>query len=286
MSGDDPIQDYQYKPWPREQIDSKSSKPGSILEDMNNETERMHKRLSSSADLDMRDRNLPGGPNKGWLRRAMQDAKEERERILNKVPGFHELAGRPEDNVKRKLAMAAELIIEAVGGDLTDPHFKDTPRRFVDMFIEEFTPNGTIEEALEQMYVEETYDEMLVVRDIPIRSMCPHHLLPWFGRATVGYIPGERTVGLSKITRAIEAAGRGPRLQEAVTQNITKAIDEVLKPLGSMAVIEAVHMCTLMRGVKTELQRFSTSSCTGAFRDKPEARQEFLNLMRGQSLQW
>lgn len=220
----------------------------------------------------------------GWLKRALEDAKEERDRMFKSQSVSPRLFDEMEPRVA--LELAARLIIQAVGEDLENTHFKDTPERFADMFLEEFIPNGSIEKALEQMYVEETYDEMLIVRSIPIRSMCPHHLLPWFGRATVGYIPGERTVGLSKITRAIEAAGRGPRLQEAVTQAITAAIDEVLKPIGSMAVIEAVHMCTLMRGVKTELQQFSTSSCTGAFRDKPEARQEFLTLLRGQSLQW
>ncbi len=196
---------------------------------------------------------------------------------------------RPNENQKRQwLEQAARLIILSCDGDPDkDPHYKDTERRFADMFLEEFIPNGTIKEALEQMVVEETYDEMIVVRDIAIRSFCPHHLLPWFGRATVGYIPDGSTVGLSKITRAIEAVGRGPKLQEAATASIVQAMDEVLKPLGSACTIEAVHMCTLMRGVKTELQKFTTSANSGVFRDKPETRQEFLTLFsRGQSLQW
>ncbi len=193
------------------------------------------------------------------------------------------------DTTKRDwLEQAARLIILSCDGDPDkDEHFKGTPDRFADMFLEDFIPNGTIKEALEQMVVEETYDQMIVVRDIPIRSMCPHHLLPWFGRATIGYIPNGKIIGLSKITRAVEAAARGPQIQEAVTDNITKAMQEVLDPLGTACTIEAVHMCTLMRGVKTEMQRFSTSSTLGVFREKPETRQEFLVLSQGgQSLSW
>lgn len=185
------------------------------------------------------------------------------------------------------LEKAASLIIMAVGGDLNSEHFKDTPQRFADMFLEEFIPNGTISEALREMVIEESYDEMIVIRDIPIRSMCPHHLLPWFGRATIGYIPDGSIIGLSKVTRAVETAAKGPQIQESVTANIVEAMDEVLKPLGSACIVEAVHMCTLMRGVKTELQKFSTSANSGVFREKPETRQEFLTMFsRSQSLSW
>jgi len=189
--------------------------------------------------------------------------------------------------IKEELMEAARIIIRANGGDLQSTHFVDTPDRFLRMFEDELSPNGTIVEALEGMVVEESYDQMVVVRDIPIRSFCPHHLLPWFGRAAVGYIPQGSMVGLSKITRAVSAAGRGLKIQEQVTDEIVKAMDEVLNPLGSMCVIEATHLCTLMRGVKSEAQKFTTSTNSGVFRDQPETRAEFMMLFnRGQGMSW
>lgn len=180
--------------------------------------------------------------------------------------------------VVESLEEAARLVIQSLGDDPTREGLLDTPKRFRDMFVEEFTPNGSAEQALSEMIIEESYDQMVIVRDIPVRSFCEHHILPWWGRAAVGYIPNKKMIGLSKITRMVEAAARGLTLQERVTQTLAEAMNEVLNPVGAMVVIEAIHTCTIMRGVKVEAQTFTTSATKGVFLTNPAARQEFLML--------
>jgi GTP cyclohydrolase I len=179
-----------------------------------------------------------------------------------------------------KLEQAAKLIIEALGENPRREGLIDTPRRFRDMFLEDLGHNGiTPQEALKEMVMEEHYDQVVIVKDIPVRSLCEHHLLSWYGRASIGYIPREKTVGLSKLTRCVEAASRGLTIQERVTNYIADAIEEVLQPIGIMVIIEAVHLCVLVRGVKSEIQRFTTSAARGAFLENQAARQEFLTLL-------
>lgn len=178
-----------------------------------------------------------------------------------------------------KFEMACRMIISALGDDPTREGLRDTPRRFRDAFVEDFSPNGTPEQALEEMVIEERFDQLILVRDVPVRSFCEHHVLPWFGRVAVGYIPQDKTVGLSKLTRMVMAAGRGLTIQERVTDRLADAMNKVLRPVGAMVVIEAVHTCTLLRGVRTELQKFTTSATRGVFLTNPAARQEFLMLM-------
>jgi len=124
------------------------------------------------------------------------------------------------------------------------------------------------------------YDEMIVVRDIPFVSLCEHHMLPFTGRAHVGYIPGERIVGLSKLARVVDAYARRFQVQERLTAQVADALDEHLKPVGSIVVIEAEHSCMSCRGVRVSGTSAVTSSMRGALRDKPEARAEALALLR------
>ena len=144
--------------------------------------------------------------------------------------------------------------------------------------MEDFWTDEPLENNLLEMVMEETFDQMVIVRDIPIRSHCEHHILPWFGKVCLGYIPHGKTVGLSKMTRLVDAAGKGLTIQERVTDQIADTMNNVLDPKGVMVVVEATHMCTLMRGVRTEMQKFTTSTAKGVFLTNPASRQEFLTL--------
>ena len=178
----------------------------------------------------------------------------------------------------RDLEEAARLIIKSLGEDITSEGLRDTPRRFREMFQEDFWPGDSLDSILGAMVMEESFDQMVIVKDIPIRSHCEHHILPWWGKVCLGYIPHSKTVGLSKMTRMVDAAGKGLTIQERVTDEIAQSMNRVLDPTGVMVVVEAVHMCTLMRGVKTEMQRFTTSTAKGVFLTNAAPRQEFLTL--------
>jgi len=178
----------------------------------------------------------------------------------------------------KDLEQAAKLIIKALGEDITAEGLKETPRRFREMFMEDFWPGDSLDNVLGEMVMDETFDQLVMVKDIPIRSHCEHHILPWWGKVCLGYIPHAKTVGLSKMTRMVDAAGKGLTIQERVTDEIAQSMNRVLDPTGVMVVVEAVHMCTLMRGVKTEMQKFTTSTAKGVFLTNAAPRQEFLTL--------
>lgn len=177
------------------------------------------------------------------------------------------------------LEVAARNIILAVGRDITEEGLTETPRRVADAWLEDFLPSVTAEEALAEMTMEETFDQMLLVRNVPVRSHCEHHLLPWFGTVSMAYIPSKKTVGLSKLTRMVNAAEKGLSIQERVTDTLANTMQKVLEPMGCMVVMEAVHTCTLMRGVRTETQKFTTSATRGVFLTNSAPRQEFLTLL-------
>ena len=178
------------------------------------------------------------------------------------------------------LEQAAKLIIEALEENPNREGLKDTPRRFKEMFLADFSKNGTPEKALEEMVMkEEKFDQMIMVRDVRVQSHCEHHLLPWIGRMCIGYVPNDKVVGLSKITRMVEAASRGLSIQERVGEQLADAMEKVLEPRGVMIVIEAKHLCTLIRGVRAENQDMVTSITRGAFKEENNpARSEFMTL--------
>ena len=130
---------------------------------------------------------------------------------------------------------------------------------------------------------EEAHENMVMVRDIELYSMCEHHMLPFFGKAHVAYIPNGRIVGLSKLARVVELYARRLQVQERLTEQIAQAIDDVLAPRGVGVVIEAVHLCMMMRGVQKQNSRTITSALRGNFRDCPMTRDEFLRLARSGS---
>jgi len=185
------------------------------------------------------------------------------------------------DQDKIKLAMAS--IIEAIGEDPLREGIKHTPRRVAEMYAELFS--GLDADPKKELVVdfEEGYEEMVILKDIPFYSMCEHHLLPFYGMAHVGYIPGAggRVVGISKLARVVEIVARRPQLQERMTQQIADAIFEALQPKGVAVVIQAEHLCMVMRGIKKPGASVITSALRGNFRSKVATRSEFLSLIQG-----
>lgn len=175
-------------------------------------------------------------------------------------------------------------LLKNLGLPLSDPNFAETPRRVTD-YLMEFNQGKSLEEALGTPFPNDAgIDVMLVQTGIPFRAVCAHHLLPFFGTASIGYIPKKHIVGLSKLKRLTEAAGTyKPSLQERITHDIVRVLDNVLVPTGVMVTIEAEHTCMAIRGVVAPGVMTITSAVRGAFRDVPQARQEFFELCRQQS---
>ncbi|MDQ3673847.1 MAG: GTP cyclohydrolase I FolE [Gemmatimonadota bacterium] len=138
--------------------------------------------------------------------------------------------------------------------------------------------SSTAEDVVGSGIFEEAHDNMIMVRDIELYSMCEHHMLPFFGKAHIAYIPNGRIVGLSKIPRIVDVYARRLQVQERLTEQIAQGLSSVLEPLGVGVVIEAYHLCMMMRGVQKQNSKTITSALKGAFRDDPKTRDEFLRL--------
>lgn len=173
---------------------------------------------------------------------------------------------------------AARQLLEYVVADDWErsEHLKDTPARFVDMLQDLTTP-----EEFEFTTFVSDVDEMVVLKDVPFYTFCAHHILPFHGRAHVGYIPNGRICGISKLARVVEYYSRSLNVQEELTETIALAIDDRLNPLGVAVVMEAEHLCMTMRGVEVAGTRTVTSSMKGVFLNPEKgARAEFLALVR------
>jgi len=138
-----------------------------------------------------------------------------------------------------------------------------------------------VREVIGDALFEEDYDNMVLVRDIEFYSMCEHHMLPFFGKAHVAYVPDGRVVGLSKVARVVHVFARRLQVQERLTDQVADALVEVLEPKGVGVVVEAAHFCMMMRGVEKQNSRTITSALRGEFRDDPATREEFLRLVHG-----
>jgi len=169
-----------------------------------------------------------------------------------------------------------ELLI-ALGQDLERDDLKETPSRVARMYIEQCT-----ELPCELKVFHDRYDELVIVRDIPVTSFCAHHLLPWFGYASVGYLPSKNVVGISKLARLVHTCCRGFTIQEEVTRKIADTLYGELAPKGCAVVIKAFHTCMNLRGAKCVDASTVTSSVRGALRDVSSLRYEFLSLIGGE----
>lgn len=170
---------------------------------------------------------------------------------------------------------AVRDLLIALGRDPADEHLAATPRRVAASFIELLTPERF---DLTTFANEEGYDELVLVRDIPFRSLCQHHLLPFHGVAHVGYVPGDRILGLSKLARVVELFASDLQVQERLTKQVADWLQEHLQPKGVGVVLEADHLCMSLRGVLATGSRTVTSAVHGLLRDNASSRQEFFTL--------
>jgi GTP cyclohydrolase I len=171
---------------------------------------------------------------------------------------------------------AVRQILVAIGEDPERPGLADTPARVARMYEEILEGDNFVP----TVFSNPGYDEMVVERDIPFYSLCEHHLLPFFGVAHVAYVPADRVIGLSKIARLVRAKAGRLQTQEALTEQIADELDRLLHPVGVGVVLEAEHLCMVMRGVRSLGTVTVTSSLRGCLKDKPEARAEFFAVCR------
>ena len=179
-----------------------------------------------------------------------------------------------------QLETAVRTLLEEIGEDPEREGLRDTPSRVRRMYAELTSGYQTDADALiNDACFEVDYDEMVVVRDIEFFSLCEHHLLPFYGRAHLGYLPRGRVIGLSKIPRIVDMFSRRLQVQERMTQQVATFLMERLEPKGVACVVEASHLCTMMRGVRKEQAKMVTSSMLGTFRRDGRTRNEFLKLI-------
>ena len=170
---------------------------------------------------------------------------------------------------------AAAAFLAALGIDLTSDGLAGTPARMARAYAELLTPRDF---AMTTFDNAEGYDELVLARSIPIRSMCEHHLLPFIGVAHIGYLPDDRILGLSKLARAVESFAHGTQVQERLTKQVADWLDSHLRPRGVGVVIEAEHLCMTLRGVQAIGARTITSTLLGTLRDDARSRAEFLAM--------
>lgn len=181
---------------------------------------------------------------------------------------------------KPKIQQAVRMILEAIGENPEREGVLNTPSRVANMYEEIFSGMDSEPQELLEVCFSEYHDELVLVKDIPIYSMCEHHLLPFYGRAHVAYIPkGGKIVGISKLARVAEAYARRPQLQERLTSQIADCINNALDPYGVGVVIEAEHMCMTMRGIRKPGSVTVTSAVRGIFETRSETRAELFALI-------
>ena len=187
----------------------------------------------------------------------------------------------PSEETTQQIAQHIQEIIRLLGEDAQREGLVKTPTRVGEAM--QFLTQGYMQNAediLRGALFEEDYRQMVVVKDIPFYSLCEHHMLPFFGKAHVAYIPNGKITGLSKIARVVDVFAHRLQVQERMTTQIKDCIQQTLNPLGVMVVIEAEHLCMQMRGVQKPHAVTTTSDFTGAF-NRAETREEFMNLIRG-----
>jgi GTP cyclohydrolase I len=180
-----------------------------------------------------------------------------------------------------------EQLLKELGEDAQREGLARTPERVANAL--RYLTSGydkTVSDILNDALFVENYDEMVIVKDIDFASLCEHHLLPFVGKCHVAYMPARKIVGLSKIPRLVDMFSKRLQVQERLTTQIANALNEALEPRGVAVVMEAIHLCMLMRGVEKQNSKAVTSAMLGAFRERPETRAEFMELIKtGRGLQ-
>ncbi len=181
-----------------------------------------------------------------------------------------------------KIRQGITLLLEGIGEDPARPGLASTPDRIAELYAELFAGLDQDPSTIIQPMVGEEHHEMVLVRDLGFHSMCEHHLLPFFGRAHIAYIPARgKIVGISNLARVLDALTHRPQVQERLTTQMAEIIERSIAPLGTMVVIQAEHLCLSMRGVRKEGSRVVTSAVRGIFRKNSTTRQEMLSLIGG-----
>src|SRR5262245_54282670 len=194
-------------------------------------------------------------------------------RVAGLAPAPPEEAGRQID--QPAVERAARELLLALGADVDSEELRETPRRVADAYAELLTPRPFRATTFPN---DDGYDELIIARSIPFHSLCMHHLLPFHGFAHVGYLPGERILGLSKLGRVVEYFSRDLQIQERLTTQVADWLEEELGPKGVGVVLEAEHTCMSLRGVQKLGAKTVTSAMRGILREDPRTRQEFLSL--------
>src|SRR4051812_41950782 len=193
------------------------------------------------------------------------------------IPHLHSVAPADDPIDLPRAQRAARELLVPPGCDLSAEGVRDTPRRMAEAYAELLAPRPFRATTFPN---DEGYDELVVARDIPFHSLCEHHLLPFYGIAHVGYLPGERIVGLSKLGRVVEMFARRLQVQERMTVQVARWLEDMLAPRGVGVVLEAEHLCMSLRGVHKPGTRTVTSALLGCVRDDARTREEFLRLTR------
>jgi GTP cyclohydrolase I len=198
--------------------------------------------------------------------------------VSNFVPELQSIA-LPEHDGNLEYENLVRRQLELLGEDVDRDGLLKTPERVAKAYA--WLTRGydlRVEDVIGDAIFEESHENMVVVRDIELYSMCEHHMLPFFGKAHIAYVPNGKIVGLSKLPRIVEIFSRRLQVQERLTEQVAQAIEDVLSPRGVGVVIEAVHLCMMMRGVEKQNSKTITSALRGQFRDCPMTRDEFLRL--------
>ena len=183
-----------------------------------------------------------------------------------------------------RLPEIVRQLLTGLGEDPRREGLQETPRRAAEAL--KFLTGGyqmKVEDILNGALYSVTYDEMVIVKDIELFSLCEHHLLPFFGKCHVAYVPDKKVVGLSKIPRLVDMFARRLQIQERLTKQIAETLQERIKPQGVGVVVEARHLCMMMRGVEKQHSQTVTSAMLGVFREQQQTREEFLSLVLGSS---
>ena len=193
-------------------------------------------------------------------------------------------AGAPSKGVdSARVEAAIRELLAAIGEDPDREGLKRTPSRVAKAYAEMFAGLTVDPDEVLETTFDENHDELVLVKDIPLYSICEHHLVPWHGKAAVGYIPGEdgRITGLSKLARVVDLYAKRPQVQERLTSQVADAVMRRLEPQGVVVVVEAEHLCMAMRGVRKPGSTTVTSAVRGIFKSDPRSRAEALGLILG-----